>query len=137
MRDSSTILLVDDEDSVQKLLTYPLERDGFRVVQARDGEQALRLFGELYDIERELAGGNAAQPKPNDEHLFIIQADHCTRLANLECAQCQDRAQDTKNIKTGDHLGFGPSFLLEMMMERRHAEDPLAGQLEACHLDDD
>jgi DNA-binding response OmpR family regulator len=45
MLDSSTILLVDDEDSVQKLLTYPLERDGFRVVQARDGEQALRLFG--------------------------------------------------------------------------------------------
>ena len=46
MRDSSTILLVDDEDSVQKLLTYPLERDGFRVVQARDGEQALRMFGD-------------------------------------------------------------------------------------------
>jgi len=44
--DSSTILLVDDEDSVQKLLTYPLERDGFRVVQARDGEQAIRLFGD-------------------------------------------------------------------------------------------
>ncbi len=43
---ASTILLVDDEDSVQKLLTYPLERDGFRVVQARDGEQALRLFGD-------------------------------------------------------------------------------------------
>jgi DNA-binding response OmpR family regulator len=46
MPDSSTILLVDDEDSVQKLLTYPLERDGFRVVQARDGEQALRMFGD-------------------------------------------------------------------------------------------
>jgi DNA-binding response OmpR family regulator len=44
MPDSSTILLVDDEDSVQKLLTYPLERDGFRVVSARDGEEALRLF---------------------------------------------------------------------------------------------
>jgi DNA-binding response OmpR family regulator len=51
MRDSSTILLVDDEDSVQKLLTYPLERDGFRVVQARDGEQALRLFeGQQIDL---------------------------------------------------------------------------------------
>ena len=46
MPDSSTILLVDDEDSVQKLLTYPLERDGFRVVQARDGEQAIRLFDD-------------------------------------------------------------------------------------------
>jgi DNA-binding response OmpR family regulator len=44
MPDSSTILLVDDEDSVQKLLTYPLERDGFRVVSAHDGEEALRLF---------------------------------------------------------------------------------------------
>jgi DNA-binding response OmpR family regulator len=44
MPDSSTILLVDDEDSVQKLLTYPLERDGFRVVSARDGEEALQRF---------------------------------------------------------------------------------------------
>jgi two-component system, OmpR family, response regulator len=44
MPDSSTILLVDDEDSVQKLLAYPLERDGFRVIQARDGEEALERF---------------------------------------------------------------------------------------------
>ncbi|HET7044263.1 MAG TPA: response regulator transcription factor [Gaiellaceae bacterium] len=46
MADASTILLVDDEESVQKLLTYPLERDGYRVVQARDGEEALARFGE-------------------------------------------------------------------------------------------
>ncbi len=46
MPDVSTILLVDDEDSVQKLLAYPLERDGFRVIQARDGEEALRRFAD-------------------------------------------------------------------------------------------
>jgi DNA-binding response OmpR family regulator len=46
MPDSSTILLVDDEDSIQTLLTYPLERDGYRVVQARDGEEALSRFHE-------------------------------------------------------------------------------------------
>jgi DNA-binding response OmpR family regulator len=46
MPDSSTILLVDDEDSVQKLLAYPLERDGFRVLQARDGEEALERFAD-------------------------------------------------------------------------------------------
>jgi DNA-binding response OmpR family regulator len=45
MPDSSTILLVDDEDSIQKLLTYPLEREGYRVVQARDGQEALDRFG--------------------------------------------------------------------------------------------
>jgi DNA-binding response OmpR family regulator len=44
MPDSSTILLVDDEDSVQQLLAYPLEREGFRVLQARDGEEALQRF---------------------------------------------------------------------------------------------
>ncbi len=46
MPDASTILLVDDEDSIQKLLTYPLERDGFKVVAARDGEEALLRFSE-------------------------------------------------------------------------------------------
>jgi DNA-binding response OmpR family regulator len=41
---SPTILLVDDEDSVRKVLAFPLERDGFTVVQAADGEEALRQF---------------------------------------------------------------------------------------------
>ena len=44
MPDPSTILLVDDEDSIQKLLAYPLEREGYRVLQARDGEEALTRF---------------------------------------------------------------------------------------------
>ncbi len=44
MPDSSTILLVDDEESIQKLLAYPLEREGYRVLQARDGEEALARF---------------------------------------------------------------------------------------------
>jgi CheY-like chemotaxis protein len=39
-----TILLVDDEDSVRTVLAFPLERDGYTVVQAADGEEALRLF---------------------------------------------------------------------------------------------
>jgi two-component system, OmpR family, response regulator len=44
MRNLSTILLVDDEESVQRLLAYPLERDGFRVIAAHDGEEALERF---------------------------------------------------------------------------------------------
>ena len=44
MPDSPTILLVDDEDSVQQVLTFPLERDGFAVVPAPDGEEALDAF---------------------------------------------------------------------------------------------
>jgi len=44
MPDQATILLVDDEDAVQKLLAYPLEHEGYRVVPARDGEEALDRF---------------------------------------------------------------------------------------------
>jgi DNA-binding response OmpR family regulator len=51
MADAATILLVDDEEAVQKLLTYPLEHEGFRVLQARDGEEALARFaGETVDL---------------------------------------------------------------------------------------
>jgi two-component system, OmpR family, response regulator len=48
MPDAATILLVDDEEAVQKLLTYPLERDGYRVVSAVDGEDALARFSEQH-----------------------------------------------------------------------------------------
>src|SRR5215471_14114195 len=46
MAESSTILLVDDEEAVRKVLTFPLERDGYQVVQAADGEEALARFGD-------------------------------------------------------------------------------------------
>src|SRR6478736_3886401 len=41
-----TILLVDDEDAVRKVLAFPLERDGYEVIQAADGEEALQQFAQ-------------------------------------------------------------------------------------------
>src|SRR5437870_10477808 len=40
------ILLVDDERSVQTLLTYPLRKDGYEVVTASTGQEALERFRE-------------------------------------------------------------------------------------------
>ena len=40
------ILLADDEQSIQTLLSYPLRKDGYEVVQAGDGREALARFGE-------------------------------------------------------------------------------------------
>jgi DNA-binding response OmpR family regulator len=40
------ILLVDDEQSIQTLLSFPLRKDGYEVVQATDGREALARFGE-------------------------------------------------------------------------------------------
>jgi DNA-binding response OmpR family regulator len=43
---SARILLVDDENAVQTLLGYPLRKDGYEVVAARDGREALDRFAE-------------------------------------------------------------------------------------------
>jgi DNA-binding response OmpR family regulator len=40
------ILLVDDEQPIQTLLSFPLQRDGYEVVQASDGPAALARFSE-------------------------------------------------------------------------------------------
>jgi DNA-binding response OmpR family regulator len=43
---STRILLVDDEQSIQTLLSYPLRKDGYHVTSALDGAEALRRFEE-------------------------------------------------------------------------------------------
>jgi len=43
---SARILLVDDEQSIQTLLSYPLRKDGYEVVRATDGREALDRFAE-------------------------------------------------------------------------------------------
>jgi two-component system, OmpR family, response regulator len=45
-RGQARILLVDDEQAVQTLLTYPLRKEGYEVVEAKDGQAALDRFGE-------------------------------------------------------------------------------------------
>jgi DNA-binding response OmpR family regulator len=45
------ILLVDDEQAIQTLLSFPLRKDGYDVTCASDGREALARFGETdYDL---------------------------------------------------------------------------------------
>jgi len=43
---TTRILIVDDEQPIQTLLSYPLRKDGYEVVQAVDGREALARFAE-------------------------------------------------------------------------------------------
>lgn len=42
------VLLVEDEPAQREVLAYNLEAEGFRVVQAEDGEEALQLVEEVH-----------------------------------------------------------------------------------------
>ena len=44
MADQPVVLVIDDEDSIQKLLNAALERDGYRIVGARDAAEGLIAF---------------------------------------------------------------------------------------------
>ncbi len=41
---NETVLLVEDEESVRRLLKHVLEKRGYRVLEARDGREALDIF---------------------------------------------------------------------------------------------
>jgi two-component system, cell cycle sensor histidine kinase and response regulator CckA len=41
---SETLLLVEDEDGVRRLLTHVLHKRGYKVIEASNGEEALRVF---------------------------------------------------------------------------------------------
>src|SRR5437868_348717 len=49
MKDSGepSVLIVEDESALSTLLRYNLEREGYRVQEARDGEEALLLADEM------------------------------------------------------------------------------------------
>lgn len=49
--DKLKILVVDDESRMRKLVKDFLEREGFRVLEAGDGQEAVEVFYENKDIE--------------------------------------------------------------------------------------
>ena len=47
---TGTILLVEDEPAIRQLVAVALTRAGYRVIEARNGREAVRLFDETVDL---------------------------------------------------------------------------------------
>ena len=79
MADSSTILLVDDEEAVRKVLTFPLERDGERMsagIRVRHQRACRSLAAGPCNLSR------LAVPCPQGE--FAVAS---VQAAHRECGQ--------------------------------------------------
>ena len=50
--DTVKILVVDDEDRMRKLVRDYLSREGYIILEAADGEEAVRVFFDNRDIHR-------------------------------------------------------------------------------------
>jgi two-component system cell cycle sensor histidine kinase/response regulator CckA len=44
-----TVLVAEDDDGVRRLAVHTLERLGYRIIEARDGDEAVALFEEHRD----------------------------------------------------------------------------------------
>lgn len=75
---NETILVVEDEDGVRRLLTHILHRRGYKVIEAACGEEALRIF-EKRGREIQLVLTDMVMPKMSGrqlaEHLRSLQSD--------------------------------------------------------------
>ncbi len=65
---TKTILVVDDEDAIRWLIRIALERDGYSVLDAEDGERALEIFRD-HGPNIKMLLSDVAMPKMNGVNL--------------------------------------------------------------------
>src|SRR6478735_5831166 len=89
--------------------------------------------------KRERAAGRPLSPRPNTAIFRPLKAVTGIMRGNLaqfkrgEAGKCEHHGDDPE---ADDHGRFRPAFLLEMMVQRRHAEHALAGEAERGDLHD-
>jgi DNA-binding response OmpR family regulator len=64
----AVILLVEDDDKTRMAMRIRLERDGYQILEARNGEEALSLFGQ-YSGPLDLLVTDLAMPRMGGREL--------------------------------------------------------------------
>jgi PAS domain S-box-containing protein len=105
MRDGEeTILIAEDEDSVRAVAAAALERHGYRVLTARDGESALQVAREFPDTI-DLLLTDVVMPKMNGHELATRMSQLRPDLRVLFASGYTDDASLLRGIRT-DELSF-------------------------------
>lgn len=130
-----TVLVVDDEPFILRSLSFVLERAGFNVVQARNGDEALTV---LRDARPRLAILDVMMPKRNGfEVCEVVKGDPDLRdtYVILLTAKGHESARDL-GIRSGadEYMTkpFSPSRIVERVAEvlgRGRSPEPVRGGL--------
>jgi DNA-binding response OmpR family regulator len=119
-RDSPLILAADDDEDILALLAFRLERSGYSVLQARDGEEALELAREK---KPDLAVIDVTMPKLDGFELTRrLRAEEVTRRMPiiLLTARTQD-ADVERGFETGADDYIRKPFSPQELSARVHA----------------
>jgi len=77
-----TILLVEDETAVRRSAQRLLEKKGYQVLCASDGEEALRMF-DRHEAEIDLVISDVVMPKLSGGQLYQVLSQRSTRVRFL------------------------------------------------------
>jgi DNA-binding response OmpR family regulator len=119
-RDSPIVLAADDDEDVLGLLVFRLERSGYSVLQARDGEEALELARQA---KPDLAVIDVMMPKLDGfEVTRRLRAEEGTRRMPiiLLTARTQD-ADLERGFETGADDYLRKPFSPQELSARVHA----------------
>ncbi len=130
------ILVVDDEPNIIELARLYLEKDGFRVAEARDGSEALRLLEELQPA---LVVLDIMIPEPDGWEV----CKHIRARSNLPIIMLTAREDEVDKV-VGLELGaddyltkpFSPRELVARVKAVLRRTLPLAESREVLHVED-
>lgn len=125
MGNAAKVLIVEQDQSVIRLLKTVLTNAGHRVVLARDGDKALQSVGEydvdlaLIDAELKGARGIDLARRIKKEHPDVAVAFLCYFGASRSAIAAADAGVDRHILKPFDDLAAVSRTIKEILTERR------------------
>ena len=92
-RGSETVLVADDDPLVRSVAVRVLERAGYKVLAAADGEEALRLF-EQHETEIQLAVLDVVMPKAGGHEVMAHLRERQPGIPIVFCSGYDPQTQD-------------------------------------------
>ena len=122
-----TILVVDDDPSIQELLRIILVKNGYTVKQAIDGEEAVRLFME---VQPDLVISDISMPKGDGFNVAILIRSRDRGIRKTPILLISAFYDDQANRENAQRCG-ADSFLSKPFTQKeliKAVEDLLGGQ---------
>jgi len=127
-RGSETILLAEDEDALRRAATRVLTKQGYRVLEAANGAEALALYGQ-HEIEIKLIIADVVMPTMGGPQLIreLRNAGKKVRVLFTSGYEARD-AQETRALDPGQPFLAKPWTVSDLLRQVREVLDrPASG----------
>lgn len=112
------MLLVDDDPFMLRLMDLILRDDGYAVVQARSGEEALSMIRDQQPVD--LMISDVVMPGMDGEHLLATVKRHRPECKFIVCSGYPDKCWDLANGEA--HIATLPKPFTASALKQRVRE---------------